>query len=441
MSLLSKLELDAWIGEVAERHRVPGAAVAVGHQGELAEAATGVVNVDTGVATTPDTLFQTGSVGKIWTAVLVMQLVEDGLVELDQPVRRYLPEFSVVDPEATETVTVRQLLTHTGGFDGDLFEDTGRGDDALDRYLVHLGGHAEQIAPPGALFSYCNSGFSVLGALVARLRGATYEAVVRERLVAPLGARHVALLAEEAILFRVAAGHIDGKLTPRWQLPRSIGPAGGSLVVAPRELVRFGRLFLDGDGDPLVQAQLDLPGVPERGARQRGLGPILYDWDGTAAVGHDGETMGQATQWRVVPGHELVVAMSVNSSSYRGFFDEMLDRIVGELTGLTVPARPAPSIRDARPGPEQFAGRYHYPLATYDVAVAEDGFDVTSTPHGLAAEFGDAVSTDRYVALDGDTFITTEPDDGSHSTLTFLDGGRYLYGGRVARRQSGVAVR
>ncbi|MFF5079318.1 serine hydrolase domain-containing protein [Actinoplanes sp. NPDC000266] len=434
MSLLA--ELDGWIGEAAKRHGVPGAAVAVGHRGELAEAATGVVNVDTGVATTPDTLFQTGSVGKIWTAVLVMQLVADGLVELDQPVRRYLPEFSVVDPEATETVTVRHLLTHTGGFDGDLFEDTGRGDDALDRYLAHLGGHAEQIAPPGALFSYCNSGFSVLGALVARLRGSTYEAVVRERIVEPLGARHVALLAEEAILFRAAAGHINGKLTPQWQLPRSIGPAGGALFVAPRELVRFGRLFLDDGQSALVKAQLDLPGVPERGAKQRGLGPILYDWDATAVVGHDGETMGQATQWRVVPGHDLVVAMSVNSSSYRSFFDEVLDRIVGELTGLTVPARPTPPVHPPQPGPEQFAGRYRYPLATYDVVVAEDGFDVTSTPHGLAARFGDVVSTDRYVALDGDTFITAEPDGGSHSTLTFLEGGRYLYGGRVAKRVS-----
>ncbi|MFG1991742.1 serine hydrolase domain-containing protein [Actinoplanes sp. NPDC048988] len=436
------MDLHGWIAEAAERHAVPGVAVAVGHRGELFEAATGVVNVDTGVATTPDTVFQIGSVTKVWTAVLVMQLVEDGLVDLDQPVRRYLPEFAVVDPAATATVTVRQLLLHTGGFEGDLFEDTGRGDDALGRYLAHLGENAEQIASPGALYSYCNSGFSVLGAMVARLRGGTWESVLRDRLLEPRGLRHVALFPEEAILFRAAAGHIGGAVTPRWQLPRSIGPAGASPCAAPRELVRFGRMFLDGGPAAMTTAQLDLPGVPERGARHRGLGPVLYDWDGTTAIGHDGDTMGQATQWRVVPDHELVVAICANSASYRGLFDEVLDRIVHELTGLRIPARPVPPATPPRPGPERFAGRYRFPLATYDVVATDDGFDVTSTPRGLSAELGEGKTTERYVGLDGDTFITAEPVDGDHSTLTFLDGGRYLYGGRVAVREpgSGVAV-
>ncbi|SNY57432.1 CubicO group peptidase, beta-lactamase class C family [Paractinoplanes atraurantiacus] len=426
-------ELDEWIGEVAERHQVPGLAVAVGHRGELAEAAAGVVNVETGVATTTDTVFQIGSVTKVWTAVLVMQLVDEGLVDLDQPVRRYLPEFALVDPEATETVTVRQLLLHTGGFDGDLFEDTGRGDDAVGRYLAHLGGHAGQFAAPGTLYSYSNAGYSVLGALVARLRGSTWESVLRERLLEPSGMRHVALLAEEAILFRASAGHWKGELIRPWQLPRSIGPAGASPCAAPRELVRFGRLFLDGKFAAMTTPQLDLPGVPERGARRRGLGPVLYDWDGTTAIGHDGDTMGQATQWRVVPDHDLVVALSTNSAVYRPVFDELLDRIVHELTGVTVPARPAPS-GPGQPGPAPFAGRYRFPLATYDVVATGDGFDVTSTPLGFAAQFDENPATEKYVFLSGTTFITARPVDGKYSMLTFLDGGRYLYGGRVAER-------
>ncbi|MEV4351784.1 serine hydrolase domain-containing protein [Actinoplanes sp. NPDC049596] len=425
-------ELDQWVEEAAKRHGIPGTAVAVGHRGELAEAATGVLNVDTGVTATPDSLFQAGSVAKVWTAFLVMQLVEDGLVELDQPVRRYLPEFGVIDPEVSATVTVRHLLTHTGGFDGDLFEDTGRGDDALGRYLEHLKSNARQIAPPGALYSYCNSGFSTLGALVAKLRSQTWEAVVRERIVEPLGMRHVALFAEEAVLFRVAAGHFKGKLTSQWQLPRSIGPAGAMPCVAPRELVRFGQMLIE-EGTAMTTPQITLPGVAEQGARQRGLGLVLFDWDGTAAFGHNGDTMGQGTLWRVVPEHELVIAIGVNGSPYTGFFDEMLERIVREVIGVTVPARPTPTGPKQR-GPERFAGRYHYPLATYDVVATDDGFEVTSTPEGLAAQFGDEKSTDKYVLLSGSTFITERPVDGSHSTLTFLDDGRYLYGGRVAVR-------
>ncbi len=129
-------DLQGYIDRAAERHRVPGAAVAVGMDDRLAEAATGVINLDTGVEATADSLFQVGSVTKVWTAALVMQLVREGLVDLDQPVRRYLPGFGVVDAAASDSITVRQLLAHTGGFDGDLFEDTGRGDDAVTRLVA-----------------------------------------------------------------------------------------------------------------------------------------------------------------------------------------------------------------------------------------------------------------------------------------------------------------
>jgi CubicO group peptidase (beta-lactamase class C family) len=97
----------------AERHRVPGAAVAVGAGEQVFEAATGVINRNTGVATTSDSLFQIGSVTKVWTASLVMQLVDEGLVGLDEPVRTHLPSFGVRDAAASGAVTVRQLLAHT----------------------------------------------------------------------------------------------------------------------------------------------------------------------------------------------------------------------------------------------------------------------------------------------------------------------------------------
>jgi CubicO group peptidase (beta-lactamase class C family) len=445
--MMATMWLEKLLARTAERYDVPGAAVAVGHDNQLLEAATGVLNRETGVEATSDSVFQIGSVTKVWTAVLVMQLVDEGLVDLDEPVRTYLPEFGVVDAAASGSVTVRQLLLHTGGFVGDVFEDTGSGDDALDRYLVHLRGHAGQLSAPGALYSYCNSGYAVLGALVARLRGDIWESVLRERLIKPLGVRHMALSAEEAILFRAAAGHIRSEVARPWQLPRSNGPAGATPCAAPRELVRFGRFFLDGGvtaaGDRLLSADaiaamtaphLTLPGVPERGAGHRGLGFELFDWGGTAAVGHNGGTMGQAALWRVVPAHRLVVAISATGADAPGFFDDLLDAIVRDLTGVTVPARPVPPSGPHAPGPAEFAGRYEYPMATYDVVATDEGLEVTETPQGLAAQMGDPPTTQRYVALSGTTFITTEPDNGSHATFTVLDGGQYLYGGRLARR-------
>jgi CubicO group peptidase (beta-lactamase class C family) len=379
-----------------------------------------------------------------------MQLVEDGLVDLDRPVCRYLPGFAVADPEATRSITVRHLLLHVGGFEGDLFVDTGRGDDALDRYLAYLGGHAKQVSAPGEQFSYSNAGYAVLGALVAHLRGATWEAVFRERLLEPLGAHHTALLAEEAILFRAAAGHggDDRTVYRRWQMPRGLGPFGGTPCAAPRDLVRLGRLLLAGgltpDGTRLLSPesvaamtseQLTEPGIPIRGGGRRGLGPMLYDWNGTAAFGHDGGTIGQATVWRVVPDHRLVVAMNANHDANAAFFYEVLDAIVPELTGVRVPPRPTPPGGPSRPGPARCQGRYAYPLNTYDVAATGDGLDVTTIPADVLGVSGGPARTVSYVALSGSTFMAARPEAGVHPTITFLDGGRFLFGnGRAAAR-------
>lgn len=365
--------LQSMLDEPAARHGIPGAAVAVGLGDDLAEAATGVVNRDTGVETTPETLFQIGSVTKVWTAALVMQLVEDGLVDLDRPVCRYLPGFAVADPEATRSITVRHLLLHVGGFEGDLFVDTGRGDDALDRYLAYLGGHAKQVSAPGERFSYSNAGYAVLGALVAHLRGATWEAVFRERLLEPLGARHTALRAEEAILFRAAAGHGGGR------------PYGLSAVA------------------DAARARTVRRDAVRRTARPRPAGPAV--------------ARRRADSRR----HPAAVAGVGGCHDLRA--------------GVRVPPRPTPPGGPPRPGPARCQGRYAYPLNTYDVAATGDGLDVTTIPADVLGVSGGPARTVSYVALSGSTFMAARPEAGVHPTITFLDGGRFLFGnGRAAAR-------
>ncbi len=148
-----------------EQHGVPAASVAV-LQGEAIDAAaSGILNLATGVEATADSLFQIGSITKVWTATLVMQLVDEGRIDLDEPVRRYLPNFRVADDGVSEAVTIRHLLTHTSGIDGDHFADTGRGDDALQRY-VETCAELPQVHPPGATMSYCNTGYTVLGRML-----------------------------------------------------------------------------------------------------------------------------------------------------------------------------------------------------------------------------------------------------------------------------------
>src|SRR3954463_14985924 len=115
------LDMTRWqdgLALLAEKHGVPGATLAILDGDEVGEAAYGVLNVRTQVEATPDSLFQIGSITKVWTATLVMQLVDEGLLDIDQPVVKYLPEFKVADAEVTKTVTTRHLLTHSSGIDG-----------------------------------------------------------------------------------------------------------------------------------------------------------------------------------------------------------------------------------------------------------------------------------------------------------------------------------
>jgi CubicO group peptidase (beta-lactamase class C family) len=450
-------DLRQWLDEAATRHGVPGAVVAVGVGDELAEAATGVVNRDTGVETTPDSVFQIGSVTKVWTASLVMQLVDEGAADLDAPVRRYLPEFAVVDAEASETVTVRHLLTHTGGFDGDLFEDTGRGDDALAKFLAFLHTGASQVTAPGELFSYCNTGYCVLGALVAKLRGGgTWESVLRERLIAPLGVTHMALLAEEAILFRAAAGHItpsDGSaefVYPKWQMPRSNAPAGATPCAAPRELVRFGRMFLAGgvaeDGTRLLSAdavaamcapQVTLPNLGDRYATRWGLGFMLFDWDGVPVIGHDGGTPGQTTSWRIVPDRGVVVAVNANGGNAGALLDDVFAPVLAETAGIRLPARRTPPAEPVPFSPDGLTGTYGGPLVDYEVAAADGGLDITLVPKSaFVIEAGAVRKTDRFAALGDDVFVAVEPEEGVHTVFAFIHNGQFLYNTRSLPRVS-----
>lgn len=436
------MDLRDRLTEAAREHGVPGAAVAVWHDGELHEAATGVVNTATGVETTTDSVFQVGSTTKVWTSALVMQLVEDGLVALDRPVGDYLTDF------AFGAVTVRQLLTHTAGFDGDVFEDTGRGDDCLEKFLDHLRA-AGHVHDPGELFSYCNAGYCVLGALVARLRGGTWEQAMRERLLTPLGATHAALFGEEAVLFRASAGHVgpDATVYPGWQMPRSNAPAGSTLCLAPRELVAFGRALAAGglapDGTRLLSAesvsamltpQVNVPGVGGALADRWGLGVELFGW---GAYGHDGGTPGQSTFWRVVPEADLVIAMSGNGGSFFGLMADVARPVIEEATGLSVPAQPVPPRAPKPVDGSLYAGRYAGPQLGYEVAAAADGLDVTLIPGPLMESMGATRATSRYVHLDGESFIAVEAEDARHDVVTFVmrEGkAAYLHNGRAVAR-------
>ena len=245
------------LAELLHEHRVPGAVLGILHGDEITTTGAGVLSKATGVEVTSDSLFQIGSITKVWTATLAMQLVDDGVLELDAPVSEVLPGFRVADPDVTLAVTTRHLLTHTSGIDGDVFTDTGRGDDCLERYVVELAGVAQN-HPLGATWSYCNSGYSLLGRVIEHLTDTTWDRALRARLIEPLGLPATVTLAEEAILHRTAVGHVgepedEPVPTTTWGLPRSAGPAGPSRRASPTCSPSF-RCTLQAGSPPTARA-------------------------------------------------------------------------------------------------------------------------------------------------------------------------------------------
>ncbi|MEO6089116.1 MAG: serine hydrolase domain-containing protein [Umezawaea sp.] len=360
------------LDEQARAHHVPGAVLAVLADGEIHELATGVLHRGTGVTTTVDSVFQIGSISKVYTAMMVVRLAEEGELDLDAPVVTVLPEFAVADAEATKSVTVRQLLNHTSGIDGDFFHDTGRGDDCVAKYVEACAGLRQNHAP-GATMSYCNSGYKILGRVVEVVTGQVWDTALRERIIEPLGLTHTMTLPEEVLRFRAAMGHLGEPGEERvpaqvWNLSRSAGPAGGICATAA-DVVRFGRLHLDGglapDGTRLLSAQgVEAMTNPEvevpnrwRGPSHWGLGWELFDWPGGAVFGHAGATFGQYAYLLVVPGVRVAVALLTNG----GDADELYGTVVGELLADLADVemqRFAPSETPAEVDFTQYLGTY-----------------------------------------------------------------------------------
>jgi CubicO group peptidase (beta-lactamase class C family) len=137
---------------------VPGVAVGIIKGRQRFVEGFGVTSVDHPLKVDENTLFQIGSITKTFTATLVMILVEQGKLALDAPVRRYLKDLNMKDARAAKDVTIKHLLTHTAGWFGDYFDDTGRGPDAI-KLAVQGMAKLPQVAPLGEIWSYNNASF------------------------------------------------------------------------------------------------------------------------------------------------------------------------------------------------------------------------------------------------------------------------------------------
>lgn len=454
-------EIGSWVREnlptmLADAH-IPAASVAILAGGEIFTTAAGILNRNTGVEADEDSVFQIGSITKTWTATLIMQLVDEGLLDLDAPVREVVPEFTIGDDTAASAITPRQLLSHVSGFEGDLFNDTGVGDDAVEKYLATIA-DAPQLFAPGERFSYNNAAFVVLGRIVEVLRGTSYDQTLRTHLAAPLGLTHVATTAAEAIMFRAALGHIPAEGSdepvpaPVWSLVRSNAPAGSMLAMTARDLVTYARMHLDGgvaaDGTRVLseqsvlamqERQVDLPELGLMGDAW-GLGWEIFDWDGGPVIGHDGGTIGQNAFLRMVPGAGVAVAVLTNGGRTVDAYHAITSKVLAALAGVTVPELPSIPDSPVAIDLERILGTYSSSVSDSTVRVDDDGrIWLERTMKGIFAELGPAPEPVELIGWAGDTLLPREAQNGMRMPHAFVgdDGsGRalYLHTGRADRR-------
>ena len=429
------------LSALAKLHKVPGAQLGIlrladDRPDEIATAAVGTLNknISTGAPVTKDSIFQIGSISKVWTASVVMRLIDEGRLSLDTKVTDLLPGHSFVDAEITEGLTVWHLLTHTSGIDGDIFTDTGRGDDAVEKYVGELEA-AGRNHPLGATWSYCNSGYSVLGHIIEVVTGMTWDAAMREQLYEPLGLTHTVTLPEEAILFAPAVGHVEtgGEqiVTPAYLLPRSVGPAG--LIAARAEdVLAFARLHMTGGVAPDGARILSEAGVAEMQAFQVdvpdkhtlgdswGLGWIRFDWNGERLYGHDGSTLGQAAFLRIHPGSGVAVTLLTNGGNAHDLYEDLYREIFAELSGIDMkhPVEVPSEKRDLDITP--YIGTYERASSRMEVFLGEAGPRLRTTLLGPLAELEpETVAEYDLVAIEDALWAVRAPGTQSWTTATF----------------------
>jgi CubicO group peptidase (beta-lactamase class C family) len=397
---MSRVQLNKTFAEVCaslERRmqelRVPGVSIGLLHGDAELWAGFGVTSLANPLPVTPDTLFQCGSITKTFVGTTVMHLVDKGLLDLDAPVRSVLPDFRVQDADASERATLRTLLTHSGGWLGDYFDDLGFGDDALARIVAAMA-QLPQWTPLGATWSYNNIGFAAAGRMIEAVTDQSFEHVVRQAIFDPLTMTNSTFWPTEVMVRRFASGHnvIAERHAPAapWEIGRSNHPAGG-LTTTVIDLLRYARCHIDNgrapDGAHVISKRSALamrqPQLKSTGRYEQGLTWWLTRLSGKSndqMIQHGGATNGFCAQLRIVPAQRFAIAILTNSDVGSQLYDPVSHLALQLCLGASldrVEAIKTPAAQLAA-----YVGRYTAYLANQTVRVNKGKLVLKTTSLG-----------------------------------------------------------
>jgi CubicO group peptidase (beta-lactamase class C family) len=407
-----------------KRLQVPGVAIGIWHEGEEYAEGFGITSLEHPLPVTADTLFQTGSISKTFTGTMIMSLVEDGKVDLDAPVKKYIPDFKLQDKDVLESVTIRHLLTHMGGWVGDYFNDFGSGDDALDKMVKDIA-KLPQVQRLGTIWSYNNTGFNVASRIIEIVTRKPYEQAAQEMLFDPIGLQ-MSFFYPSDLLFthRFVVGHqkvkdkrsspmdkhsspVDKRSTPQSgsagkvqvARPWAIGRAGngvGGVVSTVRDLLKYARFHMStGRKNVISGKSLKAMRVQQADAGPRGGMGITWfirKIGNLTIYAHGGATNGQQAYFFFIPEKDFALAILTNSDD-GGIITAGITNYALELYFNAKSKLPQPIQKPVKELKE-YAGRYQIGTECFDIKVKGryliyhhiplGGFPTPDTPPGPA---------------------------------------------------------
>lgn len=307
--------VDEYVRAEMERQHIPGLALLVSRAGQVVRAqGYGMANIELQVPVKPETVFQSGSVGKQFTATAVMMLVEEGKIGLEDPLTKYFPDA----PGTWKQVTIRELLSHTGGFT-DYPKDFDMRKDYSEAELVKIVEAIPFAFPPGTGWSYSNLGFLTLGIVIHKVSGQFYGDFLQDRIFHPLGMNATRVISEADIIPNRSAGYrlVKEELkNQEWVSPTLNTTADGALYFSVLDLAKW-------DAALYTDKLLKLPSleqmwtVAKLGNGQPNSGDYGFGWfiatdNGHRVIEHEGEWQGFTTQISRYVDDKLTVIVLTN---------------------------------------------------------------------------------------------------------------------------------
>ena len=231
-------KIDEYIQAEMKAQQIPGLSLAVIKNGDIVLAkGYGLANVELQVPVKPETIFQSGSMGKQFTATAVMMLVEEGKLTLDDKITKFFPDA----PETWRNITIRHLLTHTSGL-GDYPEDFDLRRDYTEDELIQRIKSVPLAFQPGEKWSYSNLAYVTLGVLIHKVSGKFYGDFLQERVFKPLGMSTARVISEADIVPNRASGYrvVNGELKNQyWVSPTLNTTADGALYLTVYDMAKW----------------------------------------------------------------------------------------------------------------------------------------------------------------------------------------------------------